>query len=37
MSIAVDCGISQDGNWGVHAVIKKSLFAGAVARTRTRA
>jgi acetamidase/formamidase len=33
MSIAVDFGITQvvDGNWGVHAVIKKSLFAGAVA------
>ena len=31
MSIAVDFGITQvvDGNWGVHAVIKKSLFAGA--------
>ena len=30
MSIAVDFGITQvvDGNWGVHAVIKKSLFAG---------
>jgi acetamidase/formamidase len=33
ISIAVDFGITQvvDGNWGVHAVIKKSLFAGAVA------
>jgi acetamidase/formamidase len=33
MSIAVDFGITQvvDGNWGVHAVIKKSIFAGAVA------
>jgi acetamidase/formamidase len=33
MSIAVDFGITQvvDGNWGVHAVIKKSLFAGAEA------
>jgi acetamidase/formamidase len=33
MSIAVDFGITQvvDGNWGVHAVIKKSLFAGATA------
>jgi len=31
MSIAVDFGITQvvDGNWGVHAVIRKSLFAGA--------
>jgi acetamidase/formamidase len=33
MSIAVDFGITQvvDGNWGVHAIIKKSLFAGAIA------
>jgi acetamidase/formamidase len=33
MSVAVDFGITQvvDGNWGVHAVIRKSLFAG---RTR---
>lgn len=31
MSVAVDFGITQvvDGNWGVHAVIRKSLFAGA--------
>jgi acetamidase/formamidase len=31
MSIAVDFGVTQvvDGNWGVHAIIKKSLFAGA--------
>jgi acetamidase/formamidase len=30
MSVAVDFGITQvvDGNWGVHAIIKKSLFAG---------
>ena len=30
MSIAVDFGVTQvvDGNWGVHAIIKKSLFAG---------
>jgi acetamidase/formamidase len=30
MSIAVDFGITQvvDGNWGVHAVLRKSLFAG---------
>src|SRR5439155_8595834 len=30
MSVAVDFGITQvvDGNWGVHAVIKKSIFAG---------
>jgi acetamidase/formamidase len=31
MSIAVDFGVTQvvDGNWGIHAIIKKSLFAGA--------
>ena len=31
MSIAVDFGVTQvvDGNWGVHAIIKKNLFAGA--------
>jgi acetamidase/formamidase len=31
MSIAVDFGVTQvvDGNWGVHAILKKSLFAGA--------
>ena len=30
MSIAVDFGVTQvvDGNWGVHALVKKSLFAG---------
>jgi acetamidase/formamidase len=30
MSVGVDFGITQvvDGNWGVHAVVKKSLFAG---------
>ncbi len=30
MSVAVDFGITQvvDGNWGVHAIIRKSLFAG---------
>jgi acetamidase/formamidase len=30
MSIGVDFGITQvvDGNWGVHAVIKKEIFAG---------
>ncbi|MGU3537333.1 acetamidase/formamidase family protein [Methylobacterium sp. A54F] len=29
MSVAVDFGITQvvDGNWGVHAVVKKSIFA----------
>jgi len=28
--VAVDYGITQvvDGNWGVHAIIKKILFAG---------
>ena len=33
ISVAVDFGITQvvDGNWGVHAAIKKSIFAGAVA------
>jgi acetamidase/formamidase len=31
MSIAVDFGVTQvvDGNWGVHAIIKKNLFAAA--------
>ncbi len=30
MSIAVDFGVTQvvDGNWGVHAIIKKNIFAG---------
>ena len=30
MSIAVDFGITQvvDGNWGVHAIIRKEVFAG---------
>lgn len=30
MSVAVDFGVTQvvDGNWGVHAIIRKSLFAG---------
>jgi len=29
-SIGVDFGIAQvvDGNWGIHAVIKKDIFAG---------
>ncbi len=29
MSVAVDFGVTQvvDGNWGIHAIIKKSLFA----------
>jgi acetamidase/formamidase len=31
MSVAVDFGVTQvvDGNWGVHALVKKSLFSGA--------
>ena len=30
MSVATDFGVTQvvDGNWGVHAILKKSLFAG---------
>jgi acetamidase/formamidase len=30
MSVAVDFGVTQvvDGNWGVHAIIRKNLFAG---------
>ena len=30
MSVAVDFGVTQvvDGNWGVHAILRKSLFAG---------
>jgi acetamidase/formamidase len=30
-SIAVDFGVTQvvDGNWGVHAIVKESIFAGA--------
>lgn len=30
MSIAVDFGVTQvvDGNWGMHAIVRKSLFAG---------
>ena len=33
MSVAVDFGVTQvvDGNWGIHAIVKKSLFAGAEA------
>ncbi len=29
MSIAVDFGMTQvvDGNWGVHAIVKKAIFA----------
>ncbi len=32
ISVAVDFGVTQvvDGNWGIHAIIKKSLFAGDV-------
>jgi acetamidase/formamidase len=28
MSVAVDFGVTQvvDGNWGVHAIVKKSIF-----------
>ena len=31
ISVAVDFGVTQvvDGNWGIHAILKKSLFAGA--------
>ena len=30
MSIGVDFGVTQvvDGNWGVHAIVKKDIFAG---------
>ena len=30
ISVGVDFGVTQvvDGNWGVHAVIKKAIFAG---------
>lgn len=30
MSVGVDFGVTQvvDGNWGIHAIMKKSLFAG---------
>jgi acetamidase/formamidase len=30
ISVGVDFGMTQvvDGNWGIHAIIKKSLFAG---------
>ena len=30
MSVAVDFGVTQvvDGNWGIHAVVRKSLFSG---------
>jgi acetamidase/formamidase len=31
ISVAVDFGVTQvvDGNWGIHAILKKNLFAGA--------
>jgi acetamidase/formamidase len=30
MSVGVDFGVTQvvDGNWGIHALVKKSLFVG---------
>jgi acetamidase/formamidase len=30
MSVAVDFGVTQvvDGNWGIHAIVKKSVFSG---------
>ena len=30
LSVGVDFGVTQvvDGNWGVHAIVKKSLFTG---------
>ena len=30
ISVGVDFGVTQvvDGNWGIHAIVKKSLFAG---------
>jgi acetamidase/formamidase len=30
MSVGVDFGVTQvvDGNWGMHAILQKSLFAG---------
>jgi acetamidase/formamidase len=31
MSVGVDFGVTQvvDGNWGIHAIVRKELFAGA--------
>ena len=31
MTVAVDFGVTQvvDGNWGIHAVVKKSIFSSA--------
>ena len=30
MSVAVDFGVTQvvDGNWGIHGILKKAIFAG---------
>jgi acetamidase/formamidase len=30
LSVGVDFGVTQvvDGNWGVHAIVKKAIFAG---------
>lgn len=35
MSVAIDFGITQvvDGNWSVHAVIRKALFENRAPRT----
>jgi acetamidase/formamidase len=32
ISVGVDFGVTQvvDGNWGIHAILKKNLFAGSV-------
>ena len=37
ISIGVDFGVTQvvDGNWGIHAIIKKSLFAGTATASAT--
>jgi acetamidase/formamidase len=34
MSVGVDFGVTQvvDGNWGVHAILKKALFTNAAVR-----
>jgi acetamidase/formamidase len=33
LTVAVDFGVTQvaDGNWGVHVILKKSVFSGDVA------
>ncbi len=33
ITVGVDFGVTQvvDGNWGVHAIVKKNLFAGSEA------